>query len=119
MAKDITYEIKLTPQGTEGMWMLVKNNKLKHKSERSKAAKIAKAMKAGAMEAVDAENPFNFRFTGGKITLSDELVKFLDELEERLHTSQEKFPAQYAESVEEMWDAIDEAKEAASKETKL
>jgi len=115
----LEYPVTLSAPAVEGMWYLCKASKLRHISERKKAGKLVRALKAcGAMVPAAENDEFNYRFKGGTCPLTEQLVKFLEELEERLHKSQDGFASQYAESVDVMWDAIEPVRDRAKFEKK-
>jgi len=115
----LEYPVVLSAPAVEGMWYLCKASKLRHVSERKKAGRIVRTLKECEAMVPAAENDeFNYRFKGGTCPLTENLVKFLEELEERLHKSQEGFAAQYAESVDAMWRAIEPVRDRAKFEKK-
>lgn len=122
MAKNpdkLEYPVELSAMSVEGMWYLCKAAKLRHQTERKNAGKIVRALKAARAMVPSAENDeFNYRFKGGVVMLTEKYVKFLEEMEERLHKSQEGFAAQYAESVDTMWDQIEPVRDRTKFEKK-
>jgi len=107
------YAVPLSAQGVEGVWYLCKAARLRHQSERKSSGRIVRGLKVcGAMVPAAEGDEFNFRYRGGfTVMFSENAVKFLEDMEERLHKSQEGFAAQYAESVDVMWEAIDEVRD--------
>lgn len=115
----LEYPVVISAMGVEGMWYLCKASKLRHVSERKKAGRIVRTLKeCGAMVPAAENDEFNYRFKGGTVPMTENLVKFLEDLEERLHKSQEGFASQYAESVDVMWTAIEPVRDRVKFEKK-